>query len=196
MSRRIGILGGSFDPPHLGHLALAQAAHSELDLDVVHIIPAAQAPLKDSAPRATASDRILMLRLAFDLHSWAVIDDREVSRGGVSYSIDTARELQAENPGDEFYWILGADQLARLHLWRDAVALCGLVKFAVLLREGENAKVDVSLAAVAKVVYLKAPLVDVSSSEVRQALAEGRSTGKTLLPAVSDCIQARNLYHT
>ncbi len=196
MSRRIGILGGSFDPPHVGHLALAQAAQSELNLDVIHIIPAAQAPLRDSAPRAASSDRILMLRLAFDLQSWAVIDGREVARGGLSYSIDTAREIHAENPGDELYWILGADQLARLHLWREPLALCALVKFAVLLREGENAQVDVSLATAAKVVYLKAPLVNVSSSEVRQALAEGRSTGKTLLPAVSDCIQARNLYHT
>jgi nicotinate-nucleotide adenylyltransferase len=196
MSRRIGILGGSFDPPHVGHLALAQAAYSELGLDVVHIIPAAQAPLKDSAPRATSSDRILLLRLAFDLQSWAVIDGREVARGGISYSIDTARELHAENPGAELYWILGADQLARLHLWRDSAVLCDLVKFAVLLREGENAQVDACLATKAQVVYLKAPPVNLSSSEIRQALAAGRSTGKTLLPAVSDCIQARNLYRT
>jgi nicotinate-nucleotide adenylyltransferase len=195
MSRRIGILGGSFDPPHVGHLALAQAAHSELALDVVHIIPAAQAPLKDSGPHASSSDRILLLRLAFDSYSWAVIDGREVTRGGISYSIDTARELHAENPGDELYWILGADQLTRLHLWREASALCGLVKFAVLLREGEDAKVDATLATLAKVVYLKAPPVNLSSSEIRQALAAGRSTEKALLPAVSDCIQARNLYH-
>ncbi len=194
MSRRIGILGGSFDPPHVGHLALAQAAHSELALDVVHIIPAAQAPLKDSVPRASSADRILLLRLAFDLYSWAVIDGREVARGGTSYSIDTAREIHAENPGDELYWILGADQLARLHLWREAAALCALVKFAVLVREGEEAKVDTTLATLATVVHLKAPPVNLSSSKIRQALAAGRSTEKALLPAVSDCIQARNLY--
>ena len=99
MSRRIGILGGSFDPPHLGHLALAEAAHAQLGLDVVHVIPAARAPLRDDTPRASDADRILLLRLAFDAFSWAVVDDREIRRGGVSYSIDTARELAAEHPG-------------------------------------------------------------------------------------------------
>ena len=196
MARRIGILGGSFDPPHVGHLALAQAARSELGLEVIHIIPVARSPLKASAPHASSSDRILLLHLAFDQESWAVIDGREITRGGISYSIDTAREMHAENPEAEVYWILGADQLSRLHRWHEPKELCALVKFVVLLREGEKADVHPSLADVATVVYLKAPPVNVSSSEIRQALAEGRSTGKTLLPAVSDCIQARNLYHT
>lgn len=196
MSRRIGILGGSFDPPHLGHLAVAEVAQRQLGLDRVHVIPAAQAPLRDATPRASAAERILMLRLAFDHLAWAVVDDREIRRGGTSYSVDTARELAAENPGDVLYWIIGADQLARLHAWREAQALCGLVRFAVLARDGQPGVVDASLSALARVERLDAPQVDVSSSAIRRALSEGRPVGKTLPPAVADCIQARNLYRT
>lgn len=194
MSRRIGILGGSFDPPHLGHLAVAEAAQRQLGLDCVHVIPAAQAPLREDSPRASAADRILLLRLAFDSMDWAVVDDREVRRGGISYSVDTARELSLENPGDTLYWIIGADQLSRLHQWREASALCGLVRFAVLSREGQLGEVDASIVALAKVERLNAPEVDVSSTAIRLALSEGRPVGKTLPPAVADCIQARNLY--
>lgn len=194
MSRRIGILGGSFDPPHLGHLALAEAAHAQLGLDVVHVIPAARAPLRDDTPRASDADRILLLRLAFDALSWAVVDDREIRRGGVSYSIDTARELAAEHPGASLHWIIGADQLNRLHLWREARALCGLVRFAVLARDAERGRVDPSLAGCARVDLLTAPEVAVSSTAIRRDLAAGRPVGMTLPPAVADCIQARNLY--
>lgn len=196
MSRRIGILGGSFDPPHVGHLAMAEAAKRQLGLDRVHVIPAAQAPLRDQAPLAAVADRILLLRLAFDPLAWAVVDDREVRRGGVSYSIDTARELVAEHPGDTLYWIIGADQLSRLHLWREAAALCRLVRLAVLARDGNPGAIDPSLAAVARVERLAAPEVAVSSTEIRRALAAGRPVGKALPPAVADCIQARNLYRS
>lgn len=194
MSRRIGILGGSFDPPHLGHLAMAEAAHTQLGLDLVHVIPAAHAPLRDSAPRATDADRILLLRLAFDPFFWAVVDDREIRRGGVSYSIDTAREIAAEHPGDTLHWILGADQLERLHLWHKAPELCALVHFAVLARGGHPGRVDPSLQGLARVRTLTFPEVDVSSTAIRAALAAGRPVGMTLPPAVADCIQARNLY--
>lgn len=194
MSRRIGILGGSFDPPHLGHLALAEAAHAQLGLDVVHIIPAARAPLRDLAPRATDADRILLLRLAFDTFSWAVVDDREIRRGGVSYSIDTAKELAAEHPRDTLFWMLGADQLERLHLWHKATELCHLVHFVVLARQGYSGQVDPSLAGSARVQTLNIPQMDVSSTAIREDLAAGRSVGMTLPPAVADCIQARNLY--
>jgi len=194
MSRRIGILGGSFDPPHLGHLAAAEAAREQLGLDVVHVIPAARAPLREEGPRASDADRILLLRLAFDPFSWALVDDREIRRGGVSYSIDTARELAAENPGAALFWILGADQLARLHLWRDARDLCGMVRFAVLARDGDSGEVDGSLASCARVERLSAPEVAAASRVIRRDLAAGRPVGMTLPPAVADCIQARNLY--
>lgn len=192
--RRIGILGGSFDPPHAGHLAAADAAVSQLSLSRVKVVPAAQAPLREAGPRASAEDRLALLRLAFGGRSWAEVDDRETRRGGVSYSVDTARELAAEHPGAELYWILGADQLARLHLWREAAELCRLVSFAVLARDGQPGRVDPSLGALARVERLRAPEVEVSSTEIRRALASGREVGKSLLPEVAAAIQARSLY--
>jgi len=191
---RLGILGGSFDPPHAGHLALAAAARAALGLDRVHVIPAARAPLRDAAPSAPAAERLLLLRLAFDPLPWAVVDDRELRRGGVSYSVDTARELAAENPGAELHWILGADQLARLHLWREAPELCRLARFAVLPRDGAAGAVDSSLAGLARVTRLAAPEVAVSSTEVRRALAAGEPLGKALPRAVADAIEDRRLY--
>lgn len=191
---RIGILGGSFDPPHVGHLAVAEAARRQLGLDRLLVIPAAQAPLRDAGPRAPATDRLELARLAFAGKTWAGVDDREVRRGGTSYSVDTAREVAAENPGAELHWLLGADQLSRLHLWRDAPALCGLVRFAVLARGGEAGVLDPSLAGLARVERLVAPEVLVSSTRIRADLAAGRDPGKSLPPAVAAAIQARSLY--
>jgi nicotinate-nucleotide adenylyltransferase len=193
-SRRLGILGGSFDPPHAGHLALAAAAREGLGLDRVLVIPAARAPLRDGAPSASAADRLLLLRLAFEDLPWAEIDDREIRRGGVSYSVDTARELAAGHPGAELHWILGADQLSRLHLWREAPELCRLVRFAVFPREGARGEVDPSLAGLARVGRLGVPEVRVSSTEIRRALAAGLPLGKALPPAVAAAIEARRLY--
>lgn len=196
MSRpsRIGVLGGSFDPPHAGHVAVAEAAVRQLGLDRLLVIPAAQAPLRDTAPRASADDRLELARLAFAGVARAAVDDREVSRGGVSYSVDTARELAREHPGADLVWVLGADQLARLHLWREAAGLCRLVRFAVLAREGREGAVDPSLASLARVERLAAPEVDVSSTRLRDLLASGSGTGKALPPAVAAAIQARSLY--
>lgn len=191
---RLGILGGSFDPPHLGHLALAAAAREALGLDRVHVIPAARSPLRDGAPMAPAAERLLLLRLAFDDVPWAAVDDRELRRGGISYSVDTAREVAAENPGAELHWILGADQLGRLHRWHEAPELCRLVRFAVLSRDGAAGEVDASLRGLARVTRLRVPETPFSSTEVRRALASGEDTGKALPPAVAAAIEARRLY--
>jgi nicotinate-nucleotide adenylyltransferase len=193
-SARLGILGGSFDPPHAGHVALADAARRQLALGEVRVIPAAQAPLRGTGPRAPSEDRLALLRIAFRDLPWATVDDREIRRGGVSYSIDTARELAAEHPGADLVWILGADQLARLHLWRAAPELCRLVRFAAHAREGKLGEPDASLAGLARVERLEAPESDVSSTAIRAALAAGRDVGKALPPGVAAAIQARSLY--
>lgn len=192
--RRIGILGGSFDPPHAGHLAVAAAAREQLGLERVLVVPAARAPLREAAPRVPAEDRLELCRLAFAGLPWAEVDGREVRRGGVGYSVDTARELAAEHPGADLVWLLGADQLERLHLWREAPELCRLVRFAVLARDGRPGRPDSSLASVARVAVLRAPEVSASSTRIRADLAAGRDPGKALPPAVAALIQARSLY--
>lgn len=194
MPAAIGILGGTFDPPHAGHVAAAVAAHQQLGLGEVRVIPAGQAPLRTGAPVASAADRVAMCRLAFAEHPWAVIDDRETLRTGTSWSVDTARELAREHPEASRVWILGADQLARLDRWKDVVELCGLVEFAVLSRDGISTSPPASLAAVIRLTVLKAPEVQVSSTALREALRSGDSPRNGLPLGVARHIDERYLY--
>ncbi|MEY3450079.1 MAG: hypothetical protein RL749_1709 [Verrucomicrobiota bacterium] len=194
MPAAIGILGGTFDPPHAGHVAAAVAAHKQLGLDEVRVIPAGQAPLRTGAPVASAADRVAMCRLAFAEHPWAVIDDRETRRAGTSWSVDTARELAREHPDALRVWILGADQLARLDRWKDVIELCGLVEFAVLSRDHISTVPPASLAAVIRLTVLKAPEVQVSSTALREALRRGDSPRNGLPLGVARHIDERTLY--
>jgi nicotinate-nucleotide adenylyltransferase len=194
MPAAIGILGGTFDPPHAGHVAAAVAAHKQLGLDEVRIIPAGQAPLRAGAPVASAADRVAMCRLAFAEHPWAVIDVRETLRTGTSWSVDTARELAREHPDALRIWILGADQLARLDRWKDVVELCGLVEFAVLSRDNISTLPPASLAAVIRLTVLQAPPVQVSSTALREALRRGDSPRNGLPLGVARHIDERSLY--
>ena len=194
MPAAIGILGGTFDPPHAGHVAAAVAAHKQLGLDEVRVIPAGQAPLRAGAPVASAADRVAMCRLAFAEHPWAVVDDRETRRAGTSWSVDTARELTREHPDALRVWVLGADQLARLDRWKDVVELCGLVEFAVLSRDGISTLPPPSLAAVIRLTVLKAPEVQVSSTALREALRRGDSPRNGLPLGVARHIDERSLY--
>ena len=194
MPAAIGILGGTFDPPHAGHVAAAVAAHKQLGLDEVRVIPAGQAPLRTGAPVASAADRVAMCRLAFAEHPWAVVDDRETRRAGTSWSVDTARELAREHPDALRVWVLGADQLARLDRWKDVVELCGLVEFAVLSRDGISTLPPPSLVAVIRLTVLKAPEVQVSSTALREALRRGDSPRNGLPLGVARHIDERSLY--
>lgn len=190
----IGILGGTFDPPHAGHVAAAVAARKQLGLDEVRVIPARQAPLRTGAPVASAADRIAMCRFAFAEHAWAVVDDRETRRAGTSWSVDTARELAREHPSARLVWILGADQLTRLDRWNDVASLCGLVEFAVLSRDGIPTSPPAALSSVVRLTVLKAPPVQVSSTALREALRRGDSPRNGLPLGVARHIEERSLY--
>lgn len=194
MPDAIGILGGSFDPPHLGHVAAAVAAHAQLGLAKVLILPAGQAPLRDAAPHASAAHRAEMCRLAFAEHPWAVVDERELRRPGPSWSIDTARELAREHPSSRLVWILGADQLARLDRWKDARELCGLIEFAVLSRDGLALTPPASLGVLARLTLLAAPPIDLSSTALRAALRRGDSPRNGLPLSVARHIDECSLY--
>ena len=194
MPAAIGILGGTFDPPHAGHVAAAVAAQKQLGLDEVRVIPAGQAPLRSGAPVASAVHRVAMCRLAFAEHPWAVVDERETLRSGTSWSVDTARELAREYPDALRVWILGADQLARLDRWKDVAELCGLVEFAVLSRDGISTVPPASLAAVIRLTILRAPPVQVSSTALREALRRGDSTRNGLPLGVARHIEEHSLY--
>ena len=135
----IGIFGGSFDPVHNGHVGIARRAIAEFNLDRLLVIPAAVSPFKtDSAPKALGYDRLELVRAAFADVPEAVVDDRELRRGGVSYAIDTVREIAAENPGAELVFIIGEDSVEGLPRWKDYEELKKLCTFQAFPRTKES----------------------------------------------------------
>jgi nicotinate-nucleotide adenylyltransferase len=137
---KIGFLGGSFDPVHFGHLLAAQDAFEQHKLDRLIIVPAAQAPLKPNDVQSTAADRLAMLRAATEWDTRFEVSDFELSKGGVSYTIDSARHFRALYPNDELYWVIGGDQLPKLHLWKDIGELAASFEFIFLERPGYPVK--------------------------------------------------------
>ena len=136
---RIGIYGGSFNPVHRGHMRVAELALGELALDRLLVIPAAVSPFKADARREElASDRVLLLRAAFNGWEKVTVDTREIDRGGVSYAIDTVREVRAENPGAEIFFVIGEDSVAGLPRWKDWETLRTLCEFKAYPRTAES----------------------------------------------------------
>lgn len=203
---RIGILGGSFDPVHHGHLGVARAVADALGLDRVLLIPAAQAPLRDAAVRADGPRRAAMLRAAIqelaerEGERRLEVDEIELRRGGTSYTADTLRALAAARPGDEFTWIVGADQLARLPRWREPEELARLAEWAAYARPGFDwGKFSASAATAAgfrvrRVEPAAGALWDISSSEVRARLARGESVAGLVPDKVIEYMRETGLY--
>ena len=171
---KIGIMGGSFDPPHLVHIKIAQAAREALNLDEVFFIPANQAPLKGFEPKAGFEHRLNMLKIALkDFSGAARVLDLERRRGGTSYSVDTAGILSEEYPGSKFYWIIGADQFESLHRWKDIEKLAKLVEFACFERPGFSLKPNTKLPSIVRIHKIGAEPLEVSSTKIRKMLVSG-----------------------
>lgn len=192
--RRIGLMGGSFDPVHAGHLALAETALSHLALDEVRWVPAGQAWQKARSLTA-GHHRLAMLKLAVQHEPRFVVDPIEVDRPGPSYTIDTVRQLQASHQAD-WFMILGQDQYANLGTWRNWAELLPLVTVAVAGRGRDRPETPVALRAVPhRMLSLPMPAIDVSSSDIRARLALGQSP-LTLVPAmVSEAVAGYIAHH-
>ena len=189
---RVGIFGGTFDPVHLGHLILAEAALEQLDLDRILFIPAAISPFKqDSPPGASAEQRLRMLRLATAAEPRFEVDDRELRREGPSYTIDTVRSLMGDHPGVRFLLLIGSDNLREFNGWHDATELGNLVDIAVLDREGNPDTADTAGSPGFPVVRRR---IDLSSTEIRERLAAGLSVRFMVPPAVYDVIMTEHPY--
>ncbi|AVG38384.1 MULTISPECIES: nicotinate (nicotinamide) nucleotide adenylyltransferase [Achromobacter] len=193
--KRIGLLGGSFDPVHLAHIALAQNALQSLGLAEVQLIPAAN-PWQRAALHATAEQRRDMLQLAIAGHAGLVVNPIEIERGGATYTIDTLRAL----PQDARYvWLLGTDQLANFCTWRNWQDIASLVDLAVATRPGTELSAPPALAAHLlsqgrKLLELPFTPMPVSASEIRRRLAQGESTDGMLAAPVAAYIAAHHLY--
>src|SRR2546425_4500081 len=129
---KLGLFGGSFDPVHLGHLLVAQAALEELELSRLFFIPVAQSPFKPQSQPAPAAERLRLLRLALAGKTNCELDDQEIKRGGVSYTIDTLRDYARRFPQAELLCLIGADNVATLPKWREATELSRLAEFVAI----------------------------------------------------------------
>lgn len=171
---KIGFLGGSFDPVHFGHLMAAQDAFEQYKLDRLVIVPAAQAPMKPNDVKSPAEDRLAMLRAATEWDSRFEVSDYELRKGGISYTIDSARHFRALYPTDELYWVIGGDQLPRLHLWKDIGEVAKLVEFIFLERPGFPVKATPDVPGL-RLHRCDGHLLAISSTELRERARNGLS---------------------
>ena len=193
--KRIGLLGGSFDPVHRAHIELAKAAFDTLALDQVQLLPAKQ-PWQKPTLSASASDRLAMLQLAVKSTPGLTINAIELDRPGKTYTLDTLEALSAEN---HYYWLLGADQLANFPTWHGWQDIAQRVTLVVANRPGSELHIPAPLAlqinaGQAHVETLPFEPMDVSSSQLRQALGRGDPVEAWLAPAVANYIKQHNLY--
>jgi nicotinate-nucleotide adenylyltransferase len=200
-SRRIGILGGTFNPPHLAHLLCAQEAYDQLDLDRVLIVPVAQPPHKEAVDDPGPEVRLELCRLAVGDDERFDVSDLEVRRGGASYTVDTLRALHATFPGDELSFIVGGDIAFSLPTWRAPAEVVGLARLAVAEREGaRQADILERLAtiprAAERVDFFDLPRMDVSSSLVRRRVAAGHPIRYLVTDPVAAYIAQHGLYRS
>lgn len=193
---KTGLLGGTFDPPHDGHIALARASLAELGLDEVMLVPAFQNPLKDARPKASARDRLRMCSLAVAGEPGLAVCDVEVARRGVSYAVDTLNDLVSVRPA-EYWFILGVDALRGFPRWKQPAKLLRLCRLAAAARESESvadAIRDWDPDWRARVDSIAMPNVAASSSKIRDELARGRDYGLPLCPGVLAYIRENGIY--
>jgi nicotinate-nucleotide adenylyltransferase len=198
--RRIGLFGGTFDPPHRAHLALAYQALDALALDELLWIPAGQ-PWQKARRITAAAHRVAMVELAIAAEPRFRLERCEVDRTGPSYTLDTVRELQAREAGALWFLVIGQDQFAGLHTWQGWQELLQRVTLAVANRPGAQAEpaAEVRAALLAGVQGANArsvplPLMDVASTEVRARAAAGRDITELVPPAVAGYIDRHHLY--
>ena len=197
--RRIGVLGGTFDPPHVGHLGLAAMAADALDLDRVLFMPAAQPPHKGERPISRSTDRLLMTRLAILSDPAFELNALEMERAGPSYTIDSVIELKRLHPDAQLYLLMAADSLAQIDTWREPDRLLEAVEWAVGPRPGSELPDRSALEArfgdrAPRIHLLDGPALDVSSSEIRRRVAAGHTIRYLVPRDVEEMIIDRRMY--
>jgi nicotinate-nucleotide adenylyltransferase len=188
---RLGILGGTFDPPHVGHLIVADDAAAALALDRVAFVPTGTHPLKGTSVEAPADLRVQMTEAATANSQLFVVDGREIRRPGPSYTVDTIRELQDENPGAELYLLVGSDILGEIHQWHRLEEIADRARIAVLSRA--DAPADTYPEDI-EMLRVEVTHVAVSSSEIRERIRTGRPFRYMVPDPVYELIVEHSLY--
>jgi nicotinate-nucleotide adenylyltransferase len=190
---RLGLLGGSFDPPHVGHLLAANDAFDALRLDRLIWIPTGVQPLKAGHVVAPAEHRLAMVARLVDDDPRFGVDPIEIDRGGLSYTVDTLAALTGRFPSSELFWLIGADVLASFPKWREPMRIAELAKLVVMRRSGDGVAVDASQMPAGTQV-LESRRIDVSSTEIRKRVRAGKSIRGFVPDAVAEYIAAERLY--
>ncbi len=188
---KIGIYGGSFDPVHLGHLLVAQAAIEELKLGRIFFVPAAQSPFKPSHKPAPDPVRLQLLRLALAAKPNCEVDEQEIRRGGVSYTVDTLRGYAEKFPGAELFCLIGADNAAKLNEWREPRELARLAEFVAVPRPGGAPAI---FPPPFRGRTLRGFPFSVSSSEIRARVKAGLTIEHLVPAAVAEAILTGRTY--
>ncbi|MFA5239122.1 MAG: nicotinate (nicotinamide) nucleotide adenylyltransferase [Phycisphaerae bacterium] len=203
IKKKIALFGGTFDPVHLGHTAVAAAAAGYIGAEKVIFIPAKRSPLKISSPQAGDDDRLAMIALAITDNKKFMLSDYELRKARPSYTLETIRYFQADY-GDEalMYWLIGADSIDELSRWYGISELIDECNLSVMFRAGckppnfakfENVWGAARVEKLQKNI-IQTPLIDISSTEIRNGLAAGRDVTNMLAPAVADYIRKQGLY--
>jgi len=195
---RIGVLGGTFDPAHYGHLVLAEQAREQLALQRVVWVPAGDPWRKAGTAITAAEHRLAMLRLAIEGNEAFEVSTAEIERPGPSYTVETLTALHEDAPLHELVFLLGADALSDLPHWHEAPRIPQLALLGATARGGEittKAALDALLPGLGeRVVWFEMPRIDISATDVRRRASEGRSTRYLVPPAVESYIREHKLY--
>lgn len=188
--RRIGLLGGTFDPPHLGHLVAAEEARVNLDLDAVHFVVAGEPWMKRRC--SPAEDRVRMVELALEGNTDFVVNRTEVDRDGPTYTVDTLEDLRSRHAQVRLFFLLGADAAARVPEWKKGERCLDLATFVALTRPGYD--LDLTGPTLEQVRRLEIPAIDVSSTDLRNRFRQGRAVRYQVTRAVEAFVRDRGLY--
>jgi nicotinate-nucleotide adenylyltransferase len=195
---RLGIFGGAFNPPHLGHLILAQEAHSQLGLDTVVLVPFGEPAHRQLEHDPGPEERLRMCEYAIDGDARLGVSRIEIDRPGPSYTVDTLRSLRERTPGDDLFMLIGGDQAASLASWREPEQVLSLAVVAVAERDQwrreEIADRLGSLCSPDRIAFFDMPRIDISSTLVRRRAAEGRPIRYLVPDKVANHIGAQSLY--
>jgi nicotinate-nucleotide adenylyltransferase len=196
----VAVLGGTFDPVHVGHLMVAQAVRERLAPAEVVFVPAGQPWLKEGKPVSPAADRLAMVSLALDAHPGLRVSSIEIERGGPTYTVDTIRDLRACLPlEDDLYFVVGWDNLLDLGRWHSPAELIMLCRLVAVPRVGYRVPDRESLEKILpglskRVVLLDKPEIDISASVIRERARLGQSLAHLVPPAVENYIKEKGLY--
>lgn len=200
MEGKIGILGGTFDPIHLGHLILAEEVRIQLNLDKVIFIPVGSPPHKEINTRISPNQRYDMVSLAIADNPYFKVSPMEIRKGGISYTIDTIRYLITKYNKDTIYFITGGDSIVDIEKWKESDELLTLCKFVTTYRRGtsnrelEKFVKDINAKYDNAVVLLSIPYIDISSTDIRKKVKMGESIKYYVTKDVEEYIKINNLY--